>query len=59
MGIEEITALPVVDLDEFYVEKWLTMCNRDEIQRIEEFEFVGKDMSQRMILDSNGRLLKI
>jgi len=62
MGIEEISALAAVDLDEFYVEKsGCESCGIEE-KRTEEmdFEFVGKDMNRRVILiGSNGLRLRI
>jgi len=51
MGIEEITALAAVNPDKFYVEN---LWNWDGTPRNGDFEFVGKNMNQRLILGSNG-----
>ena len=57
MGIEEISALAAVDLDEFYDGE--NVKHVEKIQRNGDFEFVGKDMNLTMILGSNGLQLRI
>ena len=52
LGREKISAFAAVDLDEFHVEKMLTMWNRKKIERNGDFVFGGKDMNLRMILGS-------